>query len=346
MISTTRIKLIAVLVLLALAVAIPKLSPSFYVNLVSEVMIYGLLAMSIDILAGFTGLVPLGHAGVFGISSYVVGYLLTKAGAPFVVAIPLGIAASTLAAALFAMIAIRTSGVYFLMVTLAEGMIVWGVAYRWASVTGAENGIRGIPRPDMIHEYWQFYYLVLIVFVIAAAIMYRIVSSPFGLTLKGIRESESRMRTLGYNTVLHKFIGFTVTGFFAGIGGALYAMYNAFVSPSTVEFARSAEGVLMVIVGGVGTLFGPVIGTAVIIFTRNIISLYTSRWPTVMGLIFVITILFARDGLVGGGRRLFNRALELRGRAQAGEEVMPAAGMTIEPRGTNLPKESEPQNAP
>ena len=345
--SDRWIKLIAILALLALAVAVPQLTTSFYVNLVSEVMIYGLLAMSIDILAGFTGLTPMGHAGIFGISAYVVGYLLTKTGTPVYLAIPIGIVASTVAAGLFAVIAIRTSGVYFLMVTLAEGMIVWGIAYRWASVTGAENGIRGIPRPDFVHEYWQFYYLVLIVFVLAAAVMYRLVSSPFGLTLKGIRESESRMRTLGYNTMLHKFIGFAVTGFFAGIGGGLYALYNRFVSPSTVEFARSAEGVLMVIVGGVGTLFGPVVGAAVVIFTRNIISLYTSRWPTVMGLIFVVTILFARDGLVGGGRRLFIRILALRQpSAQPAEEVMSAPSESHEKREASMTQESELQKAP
>ena len=226
--------------------------------------------------------------------------------------IPLAIITATALAAAFALIAIRTTGVYFLMVTLAEGMIVWGIAYRWTSVTGAENGIRGIPRPEFFRADWQFYYLVLMVFVLVAAIMYRIVTSRFGLTLKGIRESEKRMRTLGYNTTLHKFLGFTVSGFFAGVAGALYAMYNGFVSPSTVEFARSAEGVLMTIVGGVGTLFGPAIGAVVVVFTRNIISLYVSRWPTIMGLIFVVTILLARDGLVGGGRRLLGRILAVK----------------------------------
>ncbi len=317
-------KLILVLVLVLIALALPKIiGSSFYVNLLSEVMIFGIMAMSIDILAGFTGLTSMGHAGIFGVSAYVIGYMLTKMQAPIAAAIPLGILASTVTAALFAILATRTTGVYFLMVTVAEGMIVWGIAYRWASVTGAENGIRGIPRPDFIHEYWQFYYLVLVVFGIVATLMYLLVNSPFGLTLKGIRESESRMRTLGYNTALHKFIGFTSTGFFAGIGGALYAMYNGFISPSTVEFAKSAEGVLMVIVGGAGTLFGGVVGAGVIIFTRNIISLFTPRWPTVMGLIFVLTILFAPYGLLGAGRNIFDRIMEARrGTAAPQEEVL------------------------
>ncbi len=327
MMSPRWVKLVVILVLLGVAIAVPNLTTSFYVNLVSEVMIFGLLAMSIDILSGFTGLTSMGHAGIFGVSSYVVGYLLTKTAIPAHIAMPLGILASTLTASLFALIAIRTTGVYFLMVTLAEGMIVWGIAYRWSSVTGAENGIRGIHRPELVEPYAQFYYLVLAVFFILAIMMYRFVNSPFGLTLKGIRESESRMRTLGYNTSLHKFIGFTVTGFTAGVGGALYALYNGFVSPSTVEFAKSAEGVLMVIVGGVGSLFGAVVGAAVIIFTRNIISLYTSRWPTIMGLIFVITILFARDGLAGGARRLFNRFLGTR-RDQAIPAKEVASGTT------------------
>lgn len=333
-------KLIVVLVLLAVAVALPRvIASSFYMNLFSEVMIFGLMAMSIDILAGYTGLTSMGHAGIFGVSAYVIGYMLTKMHAPIYAAVPLGVLASTVTAALFAVIAIRTTGVYFLMVTVAEGMIVWGIAYRWASVTGAENGIRGIPRPDFIHEYWQFYYLVLAVFVVVSALMYLMVNSPFGLTLKGIRESESRMRTLGYNIGLHKFIGFTATGFFAGIGGALYAMYNGFISPSTVEFAKSAEGVLMVIVGGAGTLFGAVVGAGVIIFTRNIVSLFTPRWPTVMGLIFVLTILFAPNGLLGQGRAIFDRIMEIRrGPVATKEGVMANTDQVKQPNAKIAPE--------
>ncbi len=315
------VKWLAVLAALAFALLIPKLLSSFYVDLLSQVLIYGLLAMSIDLLAGYTGLVPLGHAGIFGIAAYVVAYLMTKDNTSAYLAVPLGVVASTFAAAVFALLAIRTTGIYFLMVTLAEGMIVWGVAYRWSSVTNAENGISGIVRPAMVSGSLPFYYLVLIVFIILLAAMYRLVNSPFGLTLKGIRESESRMSMLGYNTTLHKFIGFTATGIFAGLGGALYALYNGFVSPVTVDFTTSAEAVLMVIVGGVGTLIGPVVGAGVIIFSQDIISLYTSRWTTVMGLIFVITILFARDGIVGGLRRLFVRLTARRGAISSDEDT-------------------------
>ncbi len=307
MISGRWVKPSVVGALLAVAALVPVLVPPFYMNVMSQVFIFAFLAMSIDVMAGYTGLVPLGHAGIFGVSSYVVGYLLTKSAIPMAAVIPIALVSATVLAAVFALLAIRTSGVYFLMVTLAEGMLIWGLAYRWSSVTNAENGISGIPRPAFATQDVQFYYLVVVVFAVVAFVMYRFVTSPFGLTLKGIREGEKRMRTLGYNTALHKFLAFTASGFFASIGGALYAMYNGFVSPSIVDFSQSAQGVLMTIVGGTGTLFGPMIGALIVVVTRYIVSLYVARWPTVMGLIFVVTIIIARDGVVGGGRRLLHR---------------------------------------
>lgn len=285
----------------------PDLVNTFYLRILTELLVFGLLAMSIDILVGYTGLAPLGHAGIFGVSAYTIGYLTARAGESFYVAVPAGLVAAVVVSIIFGIMAIRTSGIYFLMITLAQGMIVWGLAFRWASVTGAENGIRGITRPPAVEAYSTYYYVVLIGFVILAAMMYRIVNSSFGLTLKGIRESESRMQTLGYNVSLHKFLGFCISGFFAGTAGALYVFHNNFVSPSVVEFATSAEALLMTILGGTGTLFGAVIGSAIITFTRQQISLFTDRWPMIMGAIFVATILFAQDGLVGGTKRLLDQ---------------------------------------
>lgn len=310
--STRWAKLVTAAVIAVIAAIVPFIMPRFYVNVVSQIYIFAFLAMAVDVMAGYTGLVPMGHAGIFGISAYVVGYLLTKTAIPMAAVIPIAIVSATVMSAVFALLVVRTTSVYFFMITVAEGMIVWGLAYRWASVTNAENGISGIPRPAFATQGWQFYYLVLVVFIIVAFIMYRFLNSPFGLTLKGIREGEKRMRTLGYNTTLHKFLAFTASGFFASIGGALYAMYNGFVSPSIVDYSQSAQGVLMTIVGGSGTLFGPMIGALIVVLTRNIVSLYISRWPTIMGLIFVVTIILARDGVLGGGRRLFLRISKAR----------------------------------
>jgi branched-chain amino acid transport system permease protein len=154
-------------------------------------------------------------------------------------------------------------------------------------------------RPAWLGDHASLYYFTLAVAALMTAAMWRFVNSPFGLTLKGIRESEARMRTLGYNVPLHLFIAFTVSGFFAGVAGALYAFFNSFVSPSTVALAQSVEGLLMAIVGGVGTLFGGLIGAALIIWLENFVSAYTERWSMVLGLMFIFTMILAPEGVLG-----------------------------------------------
>lgn len=281
------------------AAALPFGLSSYQTGIATEVLIFGILAMSIDILAGFAGRTSLGHGAIFGVSTYVVVYAVAQAGCPPILAFVLGVLAATAVAAIFALLAMRTSGVYFLLLTLALGMIVWGICLRWTEVTGGENGIRGDIRPAIVMAHRDFYWLVLATAVPASIAMRRFVRSPFGLTLQGIRDSESRMQSLGYNVPLHLFIGFTASGFFAGIAGALYAFFNNFVSPSTVAIAQSVEGLLMAIVGGIGTLFGAFVGAGTIIVLENTVSAYTERWPTVLGLTFIAVMIFAPRGIVG-----------------------------------------------
>lgn len=294
------------IVLAALAL-LPLAITGYHTSIATQILIYAVLAMSIDILAGYTGRTPLGHGAIFGVATYVVLYYVTAAEGSLAMGIVLGILAATATAVVFGALAIRTSGVYFLLLTLALGMIVWGVSLRWTSVTGGENGIRGNIKPEWLANHVNLYYLTLAITSLMALAMWRFVNSPFGLTLKGIRESESRMRALGYNVSLHVFIGFVVSGFFAGIAGILYAFYNSFVSPSTVELKQSVSGLLMAIVGGVGTLFGSLIGSIVIISLENVVSLYTERWSMVLGFMFIFTMIFAPEGLVGKARMLLAR---------------------------------------
>ena len=284
------------------ALVLPYVTPSFYVNIATQVLFLCLLAMSIDLLGGYMGSMPMGHAGVMGIAGYTLGYFIAVAKQPVPVAVVLAIVATLLVSFVFGLMTVRSSGVFFSMITLAQGMIVWGLSIKLYQVTGAENGLRGIVRPEFATRYYEFYYLCLVTFALCAVLLYLFVKSPFGLTLQGIRESESRMRMLGYNVELHKLLAFVVSGFFASIAGILYAWYNNFFSPSAVGLTQSAEGVLMVILGGASTLVGPVIGAAVVVFVKNYLSLYVQRWPTVMGLIFIVTILFARSGIVGAVR--------------------------------------------
>ena len=283
---------------LALA-AVPAVMPGYLTSLATLMLIYALLAMSVDILAGYAGRTPLCHGAIFGTATYVVMYYVTTAGGNPWVALPLGIGAALGVSLVFAALAVRTNGVYFLLLTLALGMVVWGVCQRWTSVTGGENGLRGNARPAALADPMVFYYFVLAVGLAAAYVMWRFVRSPFGLSLKGIRESESRMRSLGYNTTKHLFIGFMFSGLMAGVSGVLYAYFNSFVSPSTVALAQSVKGLLMVIVGGVGTLFGGVVGAAVIIVLENVVSSFTERWSMVLGGLFVLTMIFAPEGIVG-----------------------------------------------
>ena len=297
----------AALVVAALAAlaCVPAVLPGYNTTLVTEMLIFAALAMSIDILAGYAGRTPLCHGAIFGVATYVVLYYASAAGGNVWVGVLLGIAAGTATAMVFALLAIRTSGVYFLLLTLAMGMIVWGICLRWTSVTGGENGIRGAVKPGWLADQARFYWFVLAVTALMTLAMWRFVTSPFGLTLRGIKESESRMRALGYNVPLHLFIGFAVSGFFAAIAGALYAFYNSFVSPSTVALGQSVEGLLMAIVGGVGTLFGSLIGSALIISLENFVSLYTERWSMVLGFAFILTMIFAPEGILGKLRAFY-----------------------------------------
>jgi branched-chain amino acid transport system permease protein len=298
---------IAATAVLAVVAAAPLLLSNYQVGLATEILIFGVLAMSIDILAGFAGRTSLGHGAIFGVSGYVVVYASAQAGLSPAAALALGIIAATLLAAIFGLLAVRTAGVYFLLLTLALGMIVWGICLRWTQVTGGENGLRGDVRPALLMSHRTFYWAVLGSVTVVSYAMWRFVHSPFGLTLLGIRDSESRMRSLGYNVPLHLFIGFTVSGFFAGIAGALYAMFNNFVSPSTVALAQSVEGVLMMIAGGVGTLFGGFVGAAAVIALENVVSAYTERWQMILGVTFILIMIFAPEGIIGTLRAILAR---------------------------------------
>jgi branched-chain amino acid transport system permease protein len=291
------------LVLLLLVVAPPYLPP-FLLTLLTQTMIYAILAMGLDLILGYTGLSSLGHAAYLGLGAYSVGILATQYRAGFWTTLVVGILLATAVAAIFGLLALRATGVYFLMITLALGMVIWGLANRWVSLTRGDNGISSIPRPNLglpwsLAAAVPYYYLVLAGFVVAFAVLRMIVRSPFGHTLVGIRESESRMRTLGYNVWLHKYIAFLISGGVGGFAGVLWCYYNSYVSPSDLDLAVSIETLLMVALGGRGTLFGATIGAAVIVLLKNLVSVYTQRWLLILGLVYVGTIRYAPEGIVG-----------------------------------------------
>jgi len=268
--------------------------------------VFAILALSVDLLLGFTGLPSLGQAAYFGVGAYMTAILAARyhfgLGWDFWLVVLLGMLLGAAVAAFFGLFAIRATGVYFLMITLALSQCVWGLAYRWNSLTGGDNGINVTARPnfglDLTNER-TFFFLVFGFFVASLLVLYILVRSPFGRSLAGIRESELRMQILGYNTWLHKYIAFIIAGAFGGLSGILWAHTNGLVSPETVVLTTSVDALLMVVLGGAGTLIGGVIGSAIVFGLREYLSTLVPWWQYALGGIYVLTILYLPTGLMG-----------------------------------------------
>jgi branched-chain amino acid transport system permease protein len=321
---TAKVKIGLLALAFVIAASLPYVLTPFMVEIMTLALIMGLFAMSIDLLAGFGGLTTLGQAGILSTAAYGVAYVSREQLGGAAVQIGVGLAAGMVVTVVFAAMAMRTRGIYFIMVTTAQGMIVWGLALRLSGITGAENGIRGIARPPAVGAWWEYYYLCLVVVAICGGLLWVITRSPFGLAFRGLRESEGRLAMLGYNTVLHKFYAFVLSGFFATVAGILFVYRDRFISPAASEFLASGNGVLMAILGGLGTLIGPVIGAFIIVLIENVLSSYVERWPTLLGTLFILTILFARQGIVGEISRRWSRLMARRGEEGRGAARPPA----------------------
>src|ERR1700722_12371234 len=309
MTSRLKISLVAAAVAV-LAIGVP-FTTSFVILLVTRALAFSILVMSLDILLGFTGLASLGQAAYFGVGAYMTAILATKyqigLGYDFWLVVLFGMLAGAALAAAFGLLAIRASGVYFLMITLALGQCVWGLAYRWNSLTGGDNGINIQVRPkfgiDLSNEV-TFFYVVLAIFAASLLAMYVLVRSPFGRSLVGIREREPRMKILGYNTWLHKYIAFVIAGAFGGLAGVLWAHTAGIVSPENVVLTTSGDALVMAVLGGAGTLVGGVIGCFIVFGMREYLSTLVPWWQYVLGAVYVLTILYLPMGMMGIPERI------------------------------------------
>ncbi|HAM55035.1 MAG TPA: branched-chain amino acid ABC transporter permease [Candidatus Rokubacteria bacterium] len=296
---------------LTAAVLLPQVAGPFWTGLVTQMYVFGLLALSVDLLLGHAGLFSLCHASFFAMAAYTTAILQVRYAVPTALAAPAGVLAGTLLALVLGL-AVRTRGVYFILITIAFGYVVWGVAHRWSSFTGGDNGVTNVPFPAVgawrVESHTEYYYLVLAV-VLLCALGYRIlVASPFGLALRGIKASETRMRSLGFACGLHLYAAFVVSGALASLAGVLYVYYNRFVNPVAASFPVSVEAALMAIIGGTGTIVGPFIGSWIMLGLRNWVSSFFALYASVMGLVFIAVVLWAPDGLVGLAGRLRARA--------------------------------------
>jgi ABC-type branched-subunit amino acid transport system ATPase component/ABC-type branched-subunit amino acid transport system permease subunit len=321
-------------VLTAAVVVPPFLSP-FPLSILMLIVIFAVLAMSLDLLMGYTGMESLGQAAFFGMAAYTIAILTTRYGVGWEIAIPAALLASVVLAAIAAALAVRMTGLFFLVMTLVFSQVMWGLSHRWGSMTGGYLGLHGIERPTAALESpLTFYYVGLGVLLVSGLLMYRLVRSPFGLTLRGIKDSELRMRTSGFNVWLHKYIVFVIAGAFAGVSGVLYTYSTQFISPTVLGVETSFEAMLMVIIGGAGTLTGPLIGAVIVTGLRNYLSVFFENWVIILGVLYIITVFFAPQGILG--------LLPRRWRAASGVGQEPSAFDEVRIRVESPPPPAEP----
>lgn len=298
------------LLLLAAALFVPALGSRFYTFLANDIVIWALFATSLNLLVGVTGLVSFGHAAYFGIGAYATGILMKKASLPFLLAFPAaGVLAGACALA-FGFFCVRLTRIYFAMLTLAFAQIVWAICFKWNEVTGGEQGMPEIPYPsfDWIASWpvvggWRtaeyFYFLTLIMVALCLWALRRIVGSPFGRMLTTIRENAERAEFIGVNVRRYELAAFVLAGAFAGLAGGLFGIFNRGVFPDFAYWTKSSEVLIMTLLGGMGTFYGPSIGALVLILLNQQIVAYTEYWPFVLGTILVV-LLFAFPGGIAG----------------------------------------------
>jgi branched-chain amino acid transport system permease protein len=305
------------LIAFAIVAVLPTFAGEFYVNLATQMLIAALFSSSLNLLVGYGGLTSLGHASYFGVAAFASAWLTTAQGWAHWMAAPAALLVAVVVAAAFGWIALRATGIGFLMITLALGQVLWGVAYRWVSVTGGDNGITGITRPSVfgidLNGSTAFFYFTLIVVSLAVAVIAVFVSSPFGTALQGTRDQPRRMAALGYHVWMIRWLTFVFVGFLGAVAGLLFVYYNKYIHPTSLSLATSAEALLGVMTGGTGTLAGPIVGAAIVLLLKNYVSGFVERWNMLLGIVFVLIVVFMPEGVVPGFKRI---ALKLMGKAK------------------------------
>ncbi len=304
------------LVLFVIAAFIPLLGSRYYTFLATDIIIFAMFATSLNLLLGVTGLVPFGHAAYFGIGAYVCAIFMKDLGIPFLPAWLLGGVGGALFAAIFGFFCVRLTSIYFSMLTMAFAQIVWAICFKWNDVTGGEQGYPNVPMPSMAWIDWlpwfgnlrvdhKFFYLTLILVALSIAAMRRIVNSPFGRMLTAIRDNAERTQFIGIDVRRYQLIAFTLAGGFAGLAGGLFGIFNRGVFPDFCYWPKSAEVLIMTLLGGIHQFWGPSIGAAILILLNQYIVSYTEYWPFVLGVILLVLLFIFPGGVAGTITSLF-----------------------------------------
>ena len=297
------------IIVVLLLICIPLTESRYLIDLSTEILVYALFALSLNVIIGFSGNVSFGHAAYFAIGGYANAILLTTYGWPLIFAFPAAVVLSGVAAAFVAYFCTRLTDIYFAMLTLAFSMLVWAIAFKWRSVTGGDDGFVGVTVPAFIDTRVPFFYFTLIVVTTSCIILWLICHSAFGQSLIAVRENLTRAGFIGVNTRLMRGIAFVIAGTFAGVAGAIFAMYNRGVYTESAFWAESAQVLIMTLLGGMYSFFGPAIGAAALYLLERFSNEYTEYWPTVLGVILLIIVLVLPEGLVGLAKRLKARLM-------------------------------------
>jgi branched-chain amino acid transport system permease protein len=301
---------------------VPALGSRFYTFVANDVVIWALFATSLNVLVGYTGLVSFGHAAYFGIGAYTTGLLMKKLAVPFLLALPAGGVLAGACALVFGFFCVRLTRIYFAMLTLAFAQIVWAICFKWNEVTGGEQGMPDIPYPSFewlervgavvplvggyrTSEY--FYFVTLLAVAVCLELLRRIMRAPFGRMLETIRENPERAEAIGVNVRRYELAAFALAGLFAGLAGGLFGIFNRGVFPDFVYWTKSSEVLIMTLLGGMGTFWGPAVGALVLLLLNQQIVSYTEYWPLVLGLILVLLLFVFPGGIAGAVGVLWHR---------------------------------------
>ena len=280
-------------------IVLPFLTPTR--SLATEMLIFAIFALGYDIVFGYTGLLSFGHAIFFGIGAYATGIVLVRLVPSLFLALVIGMALNLLVSYVVAFLSIRKKGIYFVMITLAFCQMFYFIGFKWTDLTGGDSGFHGVPRTSLgpidLNSEITLYFFILAIFLFSVLLAFRIVNSPFGRVLKALKENEDRARSIGYNTAAFKTVAFMISAFFASLAGGLYAVHSNFVPMDTLSINTSADVVIMALLGGIGTLYGPIMGAMLIVFLKNVLSDWIGNWYLILGAIFIVSVLSVRQGI-------------------------------------------------
>ena len=277
----------------------PLIIPKFYTYILAVIFVTALLAMSLNLVVGHGGLFQFHHAAFYGVGAYTAGLILAKTSWPWWIGFIAGPSAAALTGFLIGMLCVRLNKLYFGMLQISLGSLIWAIAFRWYDLTGGDDGIHGIPMPEFISSLKSSYYFVLIILGVCLILMYLILKSPFGTTLQAIRDNPERCAAVGINVRRHQLMGIVVATFFAGVAGVLFVAVEGSIFPDLLFWILSLEVFIMCLLGGWFTFGGPILGAAIIVSLRTFVGTYTEYWTLILGVVLILLIFFLPDGIMG-----------------------------------------------